>query len=184
MASNCYIVREGNDAVIVDPGDDGQYIIEELQNVTPRAIIATHGHFDHVMAAYEIQVSFGLPFFIGKGDEFLLKNMRESAKHYLNIKTDPPPRVDRVVSGGEVLPLGLRVLHTPGHTPGSIALVSNGWIIVGDVIFAGGAVGRTDFSYSDSEQLTASIRKIRSYPEDYILYPGHGEPTTIGEVVI
>ncbi|MBI4064946.1 MBL fold metallo-hydrolase [Candidatus Gottesmanbacteria bacterium] len=187
MAANCYIVRDGSVAVVIDPGDDGQYIIDTLQkySLTLKAIVATHGHFDHIMAAYELQISLGLPFLMGKGDEFLLKNMRASANHYLHITTDPPPTVTKTLADGDIITVGaqkLSVIAVPGHTPGSIALVSNEWIIVGDVLFSGGAVGRTDFSYSDKEQLMISIQKIRSYPEDYILYPGHGEKTTIGDI--
>lgn len=187
MAANCYIVRDGNEAVIIDPGDDGQYIIEKLKKVTPRAIIATHGHFDHIMAAYELQISYDLPFLIGSRDEFLLKKMKESAKHWLHITSDPPPTISKTLHDGDTVTVGgnkLSVIAVPGHTPGSIVLVSeeDKWIVVGDVVFAGGAIGRSDFSYSDPKELEKSVQKILAFPKNFTIYPGHGEKTAIGDI--
>lgn len=178
MAANCYIISDGQESVVIDPGDDGQYILAKIE--TPiSAIVATHGHFDHILSAMELQTSFGVPFLIHADDVFLLKGMQESSKHFLGIQSDPPPQVARTIADGEVLPLGLRVMHTPGHTPGSVTLLVDTIAFVGDVLFEGGAVGRTDFSYSDSELLAASIKKILALPSETILYSGHGISTTV-----
>jgi len=173
MAANCYLVHDGNEAIIIDPGDDGQYILSKLK-VPLVAIIATHGHSDHVTAAFEIQTALNTPFYIHARDIFLLDRMRVP-------RTDPPPKVDKTINDGDILPLGLRVMHTPGHTPGGIVLYApeSHIAFVGDVLFAGGGVGRTDFRYSNAHELTRSIQKILNLPKETILYPGHGEPTSV-----
>ncbi len=166
MATNCYIA----DDIIIDPGDDAEYIMAHAKN--PKMIVATHGHFDHIMAAYALQLAYSIPFYIHPDDIFLLATMQSSAKHFLGLRdVDPPPKPTPI----ENLPF----IHTPGHTPGSICLKFGNALFVGDTIFAHGAVGRTDFSYSDPVKLSESIQKIRSYPADTRLLPGHGEETHI-----
>ncbi len=194
MQANCYLVTDEvtKDTLIVDPGDDGEYIIEAIQKkqLKPQAIVATHGHFDHIMSAFELQHTYDVPFLIGDGDEFLLSQMGASAKHFLGLKdVDPPPKPTKTLHNGESVNVGshqLSVLTIPGHTPGSIALVSrpDKWIIVGDVLFAGGAIGRSDFSYSDPDEIGKSVQKILAFPKDFTLYPGHGEKTTIRSSLI
>lgn len=173
MAANCYIVG----SVIIDPGDDAEYIMSHCRE-NPTLIIATHGHFDHIMAAFAIQKTYNIPVYLHHNDEFLVKRMNESAKHFLGITTDPPPDITPVtrVSYG-----GLKVVHTPGHTPGSICLVSKGMIFTGDTIFAGGGVGRTEHGYSSPEDLRTSITAILKYSAGTVMYPGHGEPSTVGK---
>lgn len=167
MATNCYIA----DDIIIDPGDDAEYIISHLSS-KPRMIIATHGHFDHVMAAYALQLAYNLPFYIHEGDIFLLSRMQSSAKHFLKLPhVDPPPKPS---------PLShIHYIHTPGHTPGSISLQFGDTLIVGDTMFADGAVGRTDHSYSDPLALSDSIQKIRSLPKGTRILPGHGKEFTL-----
>ncbi len=163
MRTNCYIA----DGVIIDPGDDAEYIMAHVQN--PRMIIATHGHFDHVMAAYALQLAYNIPFYMHPDDFFLLRHMQSSAKHFLGLKTvDPPPQPTAI-------PRSIRFIHTPGHTPGSICLPLGNSLVVGDTVFAGGAVGRTDFSYSDPIKLSDSLKKIRSHPKGTRILSGHGE---------
>lgn len=170
MATNCYIVQDGDASIIIDPGDDAEYIISHVDN--PSMIVATHGHFDHIMAAFAIQLAFNIPFYIHEDDMFLLANMQSSAKHFLGLKdVDPPPKASPIKD--------FPFVHTPGHTPGSICLSFGDALIVGDTIFAGGAVGRTDFSYSEPLKLSHSIKKILSYPPKTRLLPGHGEETTV-----
>jgi len=176
MAANCYVVSDGNEAIVIDPGDDGQYIMGKI-SLPLAAIVATHGHSDHVTAAFELQTALSVPFYIHAGDIFFLDRMKVP-------RTDPPPNVEKTINDGDILPLGLRVMHTPGHTPGSITLYHelSKIAFVGDVTFAGGSVGRTDFSYSDPLALHRSIEKIISLPKDTLLYPGHGEPLRVGDV--
>jgi len=167
MATNCYIV----DDIIVDPGDDAEYIISHITQ-KPSMIVATHGHFDHIMAAYALQLTYNIPFYIHPDDIFLLATMQSSAKHFLGLKEVDPPPVPTPLQG-------LSFFHTPGHTPGSICLQFSDVLIVGDSIFADGGVGRTDFSYSKPLKLADSIDRILSYPPDTRLLPGHGKETTV-----
>jgi hydroxyacylglutathione hydrolase len=189
MATNCYILanKMTNQAILIDPGDDGQFIIDQLAKlqVTPIIIIATHAHFDHVMAAYEIQTTYQIPFILHKDDLFLLSRMSKSAKYFLGIKqVDPIPLVNQTIVNKDIVNFGkidIDVIHTPGHTPGSICLYIEklGVLFSGDTIFAGGQIGRTDFSYSDSKLLTKSISRLLSLNTNTIIYTGHGEDSTI-----
>lgn len=191
MAANCYVYTDGvtQDALIIDPGDDAAYIEDFLnrRGLVPAVIVATHGHFDHAMAALELQVAYNLPFYLHGDDAFLIGRMSDSARHFLGISYPVlPPAVTGTVSEGDTVRVGRRklsVLHVPGHTPGSIALYEerDGVCFVGDLLFAGGGVGRTDFRYSDGSKLARSISRITGLPGKTVLYPGHGEPWTAGE---
>lgn len=173
MATNCYLV----DGIIIDPGDDAEYIMSHVKT-EPSMIIATHGHFDHIMAALALQLAYNIPFLMHEKDAFLLQNMRASAKHFLNIDADPPPSIIKFIKDGDKIG-DFRVLHTPGHTPGSISLAGKGIVFTGDTIFADGLVGRTDFSYSEPLKLASSMSKILSFPKTTRLLSGHGNETTI-----
>ncbi|MBU1327223.1 MBL fold metallo-hydrolase [Patescibacteria group bacterium] len=191
LATNCYIYCDAVRKVscIIDPGDAPEYISEcvESLGVKPLFIIATHGHFDHILAAYALSNMYAIPFIMHKDDGFLLRRARQSAIHYLGIKhVDPSPSVSRVLRAGEALSVGegtLHVLHTPGHTPGSISLYdqNQGILFTGDVLFKGGAVGRTDFAYGDSEELNNSVTILLGLPANTLLYSGHGDPSTVGD---
>lgn len=190
MESNCYLLtdRRTGETLVVDPGDDAEYIIDQIEklNARPTRIVATHGHFDHIMAAYALQITYNLPFAINERDAFLVGRMRKSARHFLGLgDIDPPPRVDQTLREGEYVAVGsssLEVFATPGHTPGSISLYhkEGNALIVGDLLFAGGSVGRTDFSYSRPSDLEKSVGRILAFPLRTTLYPGHGPPTTVG----
>ena len=190
LATNCYIVwdRVTLDALIIDPGDDAEFISDTLTKlkVFPRAVIATHGHFDHVLAAFALETMYNIPFMMHPADGFLLKSMKKSATYYLHIQhVDPPPHAVVPVSDGQHITLGkseITILETPGHTPGSICLYEERHrvIFTGDTVFASGAVGRTDRSYGDRTLLLESLRKIFALPPNTALFPGHGEASTIG----
>ena len=190
MVSNCYFVvdRDTKKGVVIDPGDDAEYIIETITSlsIAPKAIFLTHGHFDHTMAALPVQKTFDLPLYLHHDDRFLLDRMEESARHFLGIgQVDPPANVTHGVTNKLALRIGntaLTALSTPGHTPGSVTIVVNRGeaLFVGDVMFGGGSVGRTDFSYSDTATLKKSIQLILGFAGKTPLYPGHGEPTTVG----
>lgn len=162
MRTNCYIAGD----MIIDPGDDPEYIMAHLTQ-KPAMIVVTHGHFDHIMAAYALQLAYNIPFYIHEKDIFLLSRMQSSAKHFLGLPyVDPAPTPS---------PLSIPFIHTPGHTPGSISLKFDNALIVGDTVFADGSVGRTDHAYSNPLKLSMSIKKIRSYPTGTKILPGHGE---------
>jgi len=175
--------------IIIDPGDDADYIINQINdlNKKPSMVVATHGHFDHLLAATEVMLAYNIPLLLHKADKFLLKRLQSSAKHFLGVETDPPPVVDRYLTEGEKIKIGkytLEIISTPGHTPGGIALYCKEAkiLFVGDTVFDNGGVGRTDFIYADNKELIKSIRKLMKLPDETVVYPGHGDKTTIEEI--
>jgi hydroxyacylglutathione hydrolase len=178
MAANCYLVqdRASGEILIIDPGEDANYIAEHVMRLQgkPVAVLATHGHFDHILGARELQLTFDIPFRIHTKDTFLVARMQETAAHFLGRTViESPPVVDSTFSDMEKILLGeseLMVLETPGHTPGS-------------TIFAQGGVGRTDFSYSEPLKLSVSLDRILEHPSQMRLLPGHGEETTVHEAM-
>jgi len=188
LKANCYIVSDEDNALIVDPGDDADYIMRVIsdEELKPRMIIATHGHYDHILAVTEFKLAYKIPFLMHKDDECLLKNMKSSAKHFSGIKAGPEPKIDKYIRKGDKIILknsSLEIKETPGHTPGSISIYNKkaNFIIVGDVLFARGGVGRTDFSYSNKRDLKKSIVKILKLPGETVVYSGHGEESKIEE---
>lgn len=191
LQTNCYLVfdNQAPNVIIIDSGDDADYIARIITdlNKTPSKIIATHGHFDHVLAVTELKLAYDIPFLIHKNDEFLLKRLQSTAKHFLGVKTDPAPLVDKYLKEGDEIEVGkyvLKVIETPGHTPGGISLYCKKAkvLFAGDTIFEKGGVGRTDFVYANNSHLMESIRKLLKLPEETVVYTGHGGKTTIKEV--
>lgn len=190
MEANCHIVYDSytKEAIIIDPGDDAEYISDTIVRLAllPTLVVATHGHFDHIMAAFALTLGFSIPFGIHALDAFLVRRMRESAEHFLGIAhIDPPPVISQTLSHGDTLSIGktdISILHTPGHTPGSVCFYIPGesLLFTGDTIFAQGAIGRTDRSYASSKDMYTSIRTILSLPKHTRLLSGHGDETTVG----
>lgn len=189
LSTNCYLLSSKSQVGIVDPGDDGEYITAQIQKLElfPVWVAATHGHFDHVLAALTLALTYKIPFFIHPKDEFLLKDAHKSALHFTGAKVEPFIIKPDFVNDGNVLKVGnvnLKVIETPGHTPGSICLYSKSEKVLfcGDLVFENGGVGRTDFSYSSEKDLRDSIKKISKLPKDSIIYPGHGESLVVGDL--
>lgn len=186
LATNCYLVwdEKTKEAVIIDPADEGTFIIQKILDLKlkPRLILATHGHFDHVLAATELKLAFRIPFWLHQADLFLLQRTQKTTKHFTGLQADLPPQVDKFLKEGDEITFGkekLRVIETPGHTPGSISLYAPRILFSGDTLFAGG-VGRTDFSYASQEKIIASIKeKLFRLLDKTVVYPGHGVTTTI-----
>jgi glyoxylase-like metal-dependent hydrolase (beta-lactamase superfamily II) len=184
LQTNCYLVSDlvTNQCLIIDPGDEANFISEKIlrQNLKPQAIIATHGHFDHVLAAYELQMAFEIPFMLHPDDKQLLSRSTDSASYWTNREiVVKPPKVNKEINQGDKIQVGdsqLEVLATPGHTPGGITLYNSQEKIafVGDTLFKDG-VGRTDFKYASSQQLWQSIEKIKAKLNGFTAYPGHGQ---------
>lgn len=184
LNTNCYLVHQNKKCLVVDPGDAAELIsrrIKEL-DLSPQAIIATHAHFDHIAAVNELRLAFQIPFLMDREDELLLKWFRKSTLYFTKVDPGPPPKVDEYLNSKTKV-FAFKIIKTPGHTPGSVCLYSkeNKIVFVGDLIFAGGGIGRTDFSYSNKQDLKKSIKKVTKLPKEIVVYPGHGEPTTIGE---
>lgn len=190
LKCNCYIVSDKNsdEAIIIDPGDDADFIVSKLNTIgkDPIKIISTHGHFDHNMAVYELQKAYNIPYLISKRDISLLKNMPKSAKLFSNIDVVKVPEPDGFLHDRQKIIFNdcfFKVIGVPGHSPGSIALYNpqEDIVFVGDLLFKDGAIGRYDLSYSNKKDLFKSIYKIIELPENTIIYSGHGENTTVAK---
>ncbi len=199
LQANCYFLIQDKECLIIDPADDASFILEELQrrNLTLMGMFATHGHFDHVMAAGEIQKSFNVSLYVFKEDMFLIDRLVQTAEHFLGYKPVIFKPINiKFLNEGELkiencLPRKiskkfiwgkLEILSTPGHTPGSYCVYfrKENVIFTGDTLFKQG-IGRYDHSYSSKKDLQSSLNKIFKLPEETIVYSGHGEQTTIKE---
>ena len=186
LSTNCYLYySKSKDCVIIDPGDDAEYIIDSITRLglNPIAILVTHGHFDHILSVYQLKQTYKIPFYCSLKDDFLVKSMKQRATRWLSRKIfELNPKIDKdykkTFNSGEI---SLEVLSTPGHTPGSICLYSreDGLVFSGDTIFANGSIGRYDFSYSDKLRLEKSIHLILQLTDETKIYPGHGEETYV-----
>ncbi len=188
LACNCYVVGDPltKDAIVIDPGGDAEELqrtlVQDGLNVT--AIIATHAHFDHVLAAEALRAATGAPFYLHSADGDLLSWMEESGRLFLGAEIGPPPEIDGWAREGDRLVAGsveLEVLHTPGHSPGSISLITTTALFSGDSLFKG-SIGRTDLPGGDTDTLLRVIRnKLFALDEGLPVYPGHGPATTLEE---
>lgn len=177
LETNCYVVTDENtlDCVLIDPGDEMNTILDytESNKLKVRAILLTHGHFDHVGAASEIVEETGCELYINPRDEGyepglsgMKFKMPAGGKHY---------------DDGDTVKIGaleFKVLATPGHTPGGVCLICENALFTGDTLFRG-SCGRTDLPGGDIEQELMSLKRICALPGDYEVYPGHMDSTTL-----
>ena len=186
LQTNCYILESDSTALVIDPGDEPERILRFLHDIKikPSQIIATHTHFDHVLGVDGIRASLSIPFLIHGDDLSMLESMQSRVRQFVGLTVPPPPGVDRFLKDGESFTVGpdaLKVLHTPGHSPGSISLAGRGYVFTGDALF-NQAIGRTDLPGGDLDTLIHSITdRLFSLPDDTIVYPGHGPETSIGD---
>ncbi len=188
LQANCYFLIDDQNCLIIDPADEASFILEELQRQRLNLVgmLATHGHFDHIGAVGEIQLSFNVPLYILKEDQFLIDRLNETAKYFLGF--DPnfikPKNIKFIEDNFSITNYGLRIIKTPGHTPGSCCLYfeKENALFTGDTLFKEG-VGRTDLSYSNQDDLKKSLEKIFKLPEETIIYSGHGEETLIQDEI-
>ena len=183
LAVNSYLLADKStkDACLIDPGADHGRIKAYIakSGFSLKFIINTHGHGDHIGS----NGNFNVPIYIHRLDKDFLtdpgKNM--SRVFFFCIRS---PEASRLLEDGDRIDLGkirLIVMHTPGHTPGSISLSAGGIVFTGDTLF-NMSVGRTDFDYGDERALFDSIKnRLFTLPDDTVIYPGHGDPSTIGE---
>ena len=184
---NCYLVgcEKTREAAVIDPGDDVERINEVLRrtDLKPTKIINTHEHFDHVGGNKRLHESCGAEILTHKNSAAEVTRISSRALLW-GMRVEDSPPVDRCLEDGETVKIGetveLKVLATPGHSPGSISLVTPGAVFVGDLIFAG-SIGRTDFPGGDYETLIRSVReKIFPLGDEVVIYSGHGPATTVG----
>lgn len=186
---NCWIIgsRKRGEACVVDPGDEPEEILALARDMGVRIvrIVASHAHLDHIMAATAVQEASGAPFLIHAADEQIAAALPLQAQRLLGRDVPPPPLPDAPLTHEddlEVAGITLRVLHTPGHTPGSTSLyvAEAGLLFSGDTLFRG-SIGRTDLPGGDSEQIMRSISEtLLALPDETRVLPGHMQETTIG----
>jgi len=181
LRTNCYIIYDesSGQGVIIDPGGEPSKIIKVLNkiDVEVKYIIATHGHFDHVLGVTALKEYTNSKFVIHKADIEIMEHSRIWAPQEWN-----PPEPDIILNTECTITvtdtLKLSILHTPGHTPGSICIHVDNKLFTGDTIFKG-TIGRTDLPGGSPELILSSLEKIKKFPKNTIILPGHGPPTIL-----
>lgn len=183
---NCFIVADETtkEAVVIDPGDDAQEILAMVRQkgLTVRSIVNTHAHFDHVSANRALKEATGAELLLHEGDAQMLATVPLTAKMFGMTAPSSPP-ADRFLKHGDVITAGgisLTVLHTPGHSPGGICLLGDGFVFTGDALFES-SIGRTDLPGGDLMTLINAIKEhLMTLPDETQVFCGHGPATTIG----
>jgi glyoxylase-like metal-dependent hydrolase (beta-lactamase superfamily II) len=210
LQCNCHIVGDPLtlEAIVIDPGDDAARILDviERRHLKVVAILITHTHIDHVIGLRRVHEATGAPVYI-HGDDLELYRALETQAAWIGWKTPDTVQIDQLVRDGDVIRWGgyqVQILHTPGHTPGSMCIYmptdlpaetktdshaakstprqqGAGHLFAGDTLFAG-SIGRTDLWGGSFAGLIRSLKgKVLELPDDTVVYPGHGENTTIGK---
>lgn len=185
LDTNCYVVWEDPaKALIIDPADSPERIlmVVEKQQLTVQAVVLTHVHFDHMLAAEAVCRATGAPLWAGAGDEAALGDPGRNLSTWLSPDKAITLTADRLLREGDTIAMGessLTVWETPGHTPGCLCLVGTEVLFSGDTLFCG-SIGRTDFPGGDVPAMLASLRRLMTLPENTAVYSGHGPATTIG----
>lgn len=186
LQTNCYIIESQGRVLIVDPGDEPERILRFIKDLkaTPTRIVATHTHFDHVLAVDGVRMATKTQFLIHPDDLPMLRSMQSRVRQFMGYEVPPPPKVDGFLKDADLLRVGdetVRVIHTPGHSPGSISLYGKGYVLTGDALF-NQSIGRTDLPGGDLETLVHSIRdRLFKLDDETIVHPGHGSETTVGD---
>ena len=180
LSTNCYVAnsQQTKDAIIIDPGLDISSEAKQILDYATQSalkvklIVNTHGHSDHISGDAFFQEKYNVPICIHTYDASSIEGLNKG-KFPANI----------LLEDGSLIKFGdesLKVIHTPGHTPGSICLIGERLVFTGDTLFAGG-IGRTDFSGGSIRDMRHSLQKLACLPDNFLIYPGHGVTSTIGE---
>ncbi|MCS6801726.1 MAG: MBL fold metallo-hydrolase [Chloroflexota bacterium] len=184
---NCYIVSDDEgETFLIDPGDEEDRLLAviEQHQLRVRLIANTHSHADHILAIAPIMRATGCEFVMTAEEDAFLRSRPPTSNAFITVRELPPPPT-RTVADGDLIAVGafrLRVLFTPGHTPGGACYYdeANKVVYTGDTLFQS-SIGRTDFPGGNTAQLLTSIRdKLLTLPDDVTILPGHGDPSTIG----
>ena len=180
LSTNCYVVnsQQTKDSIIIDPGlefsSEAQQILDYITRkaLKVKFIVNTHGHEDHISGDAVFQEKFKVPIYIHKYDAHYIEGFGKG-KFAANVLLEDGSLIE---FGGE----SLKVMHTPGHTPGSLCLIGKPIVFTGDTLFAGG-IGRTDFPGGSVSDMRLSLQKLMRLPDNFLIYPGHGPTSIMGE---
>ncbi|MBE5964886.1 MAG: MBL fold metallo-hydrolase [Lachnospira sp.] len=186
IGTNCYYIydEESKKAIVIDPADNYAKLLATLNKleIAPVAVLLTHGHFDHIMAADKLRTEYGIKVYIGEHEADVVTNPNLNLSAAMAVPASVKP--DVLVKDNEVLDIEgitIKAIHTPGHTKGGMCyyLPKENVVFTGDTLFYE-SVGRTDFPTSSTSQLVRSIKdKLFELPDETICYPGHGDSTQI-----
>ncbi len=188
FAENCWVIgnRRTGEAICIDPGDNPGEILAMARDMGVRikAIANSHGHLDHVMGVRGVKEATGAPFLIHPADLQIVRGSAAMAARWMGAEVEPPPDPDGLLADGDEIDVDgvkLKVIHTPGHTPGSVSFYVNGLLFSGDTLFQG-SIGRTDLPGGDYDlEMSSIIDRLLALPDDTIVLPGHMAQTTIGQ---
>lgn len=187
FGANTYIVFSGSHALVVDPAVSVERIAEaaEERGAKLEGILLTHGHFDHTVALDTLRRAAGIFSYVHARDAQMLTDGRTNGYFTFFGKESRYSPAENLLQGGDLIPLGdeeLRVIHTPGHTGGSVCFLGDTFLITGDTLFAE-SIGRTDLWSGNMDEMRASLRRLRELPPSLTIYPGHGAPAILGNAL-
>jgi len=188
--TNCYVVscRQTKEAIIIDPGFNDCFEAEKIFKLIDenalvlKFVLDTHGHPDHTCGNKMVKEKFHVPILIHEYDAYMLGKVGKSIAEFFGFENSSPP-ADASLHDGDLVKFGriiLKVVHTLGHSRGSMSLLGEKEVFSGDILFSG-SIGRTDFPESSELDMSLSLKKLASLPDHFVVYPGHGPTTTIGE---
>ena len=182
FSSNCYILVSDNEAVVIDPSFPAEAALERIGDAKLSGVILTHAHFDHFLC---IDSYREIPVYVGAQDAPALRDSQMNGYRLFLGENRGYFGDYNVLAAGDRIKLGgaeLSVIETPGHTKGSVSLLANGAVFVGDLVFADGGYGRTDLFGGSFAELMRSIDKITELDESTVIYPGHGRALDVREI--
>jgi glyoxylase-like metal-dependent hydrolase (beta-lactamase superfamily II) len=184
IQTNCYLIffSGSQKCIILDPGDEASRIMEQVKenNLTPVALLLTHCHIDHCGGVNELAEYYKVPLILHQEEVKMVESYNSTGMAAI-LNLTYPSKFDTLITEDSTLDLledRLEIIHTPGHSPGSICVKYRGTIFSGDTVFAG-SIGRTDLPGGDFTVIQQSLQRIKSLPPETVILPGHGEPTRL-----
>ena len=177
LATNTYLLTEGDKALLIDPASKSEKLIDILGELELMGILLTHGHFDHIKAVDGLYEHYHCPIYLHKDDEELARDKYAGSDFGFSVYINSP--LQYLKEGKmKIGPFEFEVIFTPGHTPGSVIFVFDEALFSGDTLFKG-SVGRTDLKGGNASALRESLRIFKDMDKDYIIYPGHDAPSRL-----